>query len=121
MKTIAIILSLLSSFALATVNQNNVQNLSASSTNIPTASYVQLVASTSINCSRIFVVNTTASIVKVAYGASGSETDLVSILPSGQAFIDLASINILPLGTRIALEAVGSAATTGYVSVSLLP
>lgn len=102
------------------VNQNNVVTLSASSTNIPTGSYVQLVASSVIPTSRLVVVNTTSSIVKLAYGASGSETDLLAVLPSGMLSIDV-GLNILPVGTRLALEAIGTAVTTGFVSVSLMP
>jgi len=115
--SICLILFSVSSFS--SPNNANVLSLSATSTNIPTSSYVQLSSSSPIPASKLVIVNTTSSIVTLGTGSSGSEVGLVAVLPSGMAVLQLGAV--LSSGTRLALEAIGSAASSGYVTVSLIP
>lgn len=101
-------------------SQANVVSLSASSTNIPTGSYVALSAITPIACTQVELVNTTASIVVFAIGAAGSEVDLVAVGPSMERTINI-GLNVMPVGSRVSLHAIGANATTGYVAMSFLP
>lgn len=107
--------------AWGTVNHNAILSINTASTSITTGAYVQLTASIVKTSSRLLIVNGSSSIIKVAYGASGSETDIVAVGASGQIYIDLQSINIASAGTRIALEAVDATASSGWIVVSLLP
>ena len=97
----------------------NILSLSASAVNIPTGSFVQMSAATPITTSQIVLVNTTSQIVIVAVGAAGSEVGLVAVAPSSQLLFQLGTI--LPAGSRIALQAIGSSASSGYVTASLYP
>lgn len=101
-------------------NNANVISLNSASTTIPTGSYVQLSASTPIGTTQIILVNATSSTIRLGYGASGSEVGLVGVAPNSWVKLNLGSIGILPAGTRLALEAVDTQATSGYVTVSLL-
>ena len=98
----------------------NILSLDAASTNIDTGAYVQLSASTPIGTSKIVIVNTTSSIIALGIGASGSEVGLVAVGPSSTEEFYL-GLNVMPQGVRLALSAISADATTGYVTVSLLP
>jgi hypothetical protein len=106
--------------ALAAVNTANVLSINTATTNITTGAYVTLGSiSASFAPSQIVVVNTTAQVVKLAFGAAGSETDFISILPSGMEVIRLE--RHFMAGTRLSLEAVSATASSGFVSISLVP
>lgn len=105
--------------ATAAVNTSNVVNLNTASTNVTTSAYVTLSAAIPINASALVLVNGTSSVIKLAYGASGSETDFVSI--GGSATLYLQLVRHIPSGARLAVEAVSGTASTGYISVSLVP
>jgi hypothetical protein len=97
-----------------------VLSINAATTNITTSGYVTLgTVSAGLIPAAIVIVNNTSSIIKLAYGPSGSETDLVAILPTFMEIIPLT--RHITGGTRLALEAVDSNATTKYVVVSLIP
>lgn len=102
------------------VNQANVVSINASSTNITTSAYVTLSAAIPINTAKISVLNTTSSVIKLAYGVSGSETDFVAILPSSQLVIEV-PLTFFSSGQRLALEALNTTASSGFVAVSLFP
>lgn len=104
----------------ATANTSNVLSINTATTNITTSAYVTLGnVPTSFSPSKIIITNNTSSIIKISYGASGSETDLVAILPAFQEIVPLE--RHLVAGVRIAIEAVDATASTKYVVVSLLP
>ena len=90
------------------------------STNITNSAYVALIASTPIPCSKMAICNTSAQPITVAIGAAGSEVDLVTVGPALALVIDI-GLNICPAGSRVALESAGATASTGFVSVSLIP
>jgi hypothetical protein len=106
--------------AFATANTANVISLNTATTNVTTSSYVTLVSSLPIVPSQIVIVNATSSVIKLAYGASGSETDFVSVSGSSTIIIDQLSRH-LTMGVRLAVEAISASASSGYVSVSLIP
>lgn len=97
----------------------NILSINTASTNITTSAYVQLSASSPITTRKVLVANGTSSIILVAIGAAGSEQGLFAIFNSASVIIDLS--NTLPAGSRISLEAVSATASSGYVTVSLMP
>lgn len=101
-------------------NPNNVVSLDAATTNITTSGYATLVASTPIGTTQIVVVNTTSSIVSLAVGKAGSEVDLAAV-HGGDQISFYVGLNVLSQGVRLSLRAVDTTASTGYVTVSLLP
>ena len=105
--------------AQATVSTANVLNLNTATTNVTTSAYVTLTSAIPIVASEIVVVNATSSVIKIAYGASGSETDFVAVNASSQLMLEI--VRHFPVGTRIAVEAVSATASTGYISLSLIP
>lgn len=105
------------------VNTANVLSLNTATTNVTTAAYVELTVSATgapIACSQLVIANKTASQIKIAVGVSGSQTDLVAVLAGVQQSITV-SLNVLPIGSHIWVEAIDATASTGYISVSLLP
>lgn len=102
-------------------NNANILSLNAATTNIPAGSYVQLSPATPIACSMIHIVNNTSSTVILGQGASGSEVGMIAVRPTDQVLLSPLSLNSLPAGARLALSALDTAATTGYVAVSLIP
>jgi hypothetical protein len=81
-----------------------------SSTNVTTAAYVQLIASTSVALTSICVSDTSGSIIKIATGAAASEVDKIYLQGGGTGCYDVA----VPSGTRISLRALDVNATTGF-------
>lgn len=80
------------------------------STNVTTAAYVQLIASTATALNVICLSNSSSSIIKLATGAASSEVDRVYIPGGGAACY---AVNIAS-GTRISLEALDATASTGW-------
>lgn len=121
MKSILLLITLIaSSFAYAAANHANVLSLNAATTNVTTSAYVQLVASSPVATTNIVVSNSTGQVLVIAFGASGSEIDQIAVAPTtGLVNLDLGSI--LPAGSRVSVEALGASATTGFVTVSLIP
>jgi len=105
--------------AKASVNSANVLSLNTASTNVTTSAYVTLSASISAQPSQLVIVNATSSVIKLAYGASGSEVDFVSVGPSSTTVVENI-VRHLPSGARLAVEAVSASASSGYISVSLI-
>lgn len=83
---------------------------SYAATNVTTAAYVQLIASTANAVNTICLSDSSGSIMKVATGAAASEVDRI-YLPGGGA--GCYAVNI-PAATRISLKAIDATASTGY-------
>jgi hypothetical protein len=107
----------------AAANTANILVLSTTSTNVTTSAYVAITAAggTPIPISQILFVNNTSSTIKIAYGASGSETDYAAVGPTDQLLIPITSVSFVPVGTRLAVKAVDTTASSGYLAVSLIP
>ena len=102
-------------------NPNNIVSLNTASTNVTTGAYVTLAAATPISTAKILAFNGTSSIIKIAVGAAGNEVDLIALLPTSQVVIELGSINVIPVGSRLSVEALDATASSKYVGVALLP
>lgn len=109
---------LLSPQTLAAVNSSNVLVLNTATTNLTTAAYVTISSSLPTTPSYVIIANATTSVIKIAYGASGSETDFVAVGASATTMITL-NRHFLQ-GVRLSLEAVSATASSGYVTVSLI-
>jgi hypothetical protein len=112
---------LVSTFSFAAANANNVLSLNTASTNITTSAYVAITATggTPIPTSQFSVWNGTSTIVVLAYGASGSETQLFACGPTTQCTFD--TNWLIPAATRLSLITLDATASTKYVVVSVLP
>lgn len=80
------------------------------STSVTTAAYVQLIASTAAAVTRVYIQNTSSSILIMATGAGGAEVDRVYIGPGGSGVYDIT----IPASTRISMKALDSTASVGY-------
>ena len=101
------------------VNSANVAALNTATTNVTTSAYVVMIASSATIISKLVFANATSSVVKIAYGPSGSETDLAAV--GASSTVSIQSGVPFPLGTRFVVEAVSGTASTGYITVSLVP
>lgn len=97
----------------------NILSINSASTNITTGAFVQLSAASPIAVSKMIIANATTSIIIVAVGASGSEVGLVAVGASSQTVLELG--HALAASSRISLEALNTTASSGYISVSLIP
>ncbi len=98
-------------------NSANVNVLAYASTNVGTSSYVTLFASTPINCRGFEIVDSSGQILKLAYGAAGSEVDFCFTPLSGVIYVPF----FLLAGNRISIKSVSTTASTGYNAVALIP
>lgn len=96
---------------------SRVHVLSYSSTNVSTTGYTVLIASTSETCARLQITDTSGKILKLAYGAAGSEVDFCGVPVSGTALVNY----YIPPFTQISIKAIDANATTGYNILSLIP
>ena len=87
-------------------------SINTASTNITTSAYVQLIASTAAAVTRLYMWNTTGSIIKFATGAS--PTDFFYLGPGGTATADVA----IAASTKISLEALDQTASAGWIFVT---
>lgn len=87
-------------------------------TNVTTAAYVEMVASTNKPCSALEIFNGGGSILKIALGAAASEVDMnYYILPGGSQIILPIEI---PHSTRISLKAVDTNSMAGSIVLNFL-
>ena len=99
------------------VNTSQVIVLSYSSTNVTSSAYVQLVLSTSISVSKIQISDSSSYIVKLAIGASGSQTDICTNAISATTLVPI----YLPAGTTLWVKSINeSTISSGYLTVSLI-
>ncbi len=100
-------------------NHAGVQTI-AGNTPISTSAYSTLFSSTPYLSSKLILANSCDQNVIVAIGAAGSEVDLACVAKGAQLNLDL-SLNVLPVGSRIAVLAAGAATTSGYFTASVIP
>jgi hypothetical protein len=122
---LAFMLALLAEFfatpyACAAVNTAAVLSLNTATTNVTTAAFVPLSTGIPFSPSQIIVTNATTSVIKISYGASGSEVDFLAIGGSATIIVEQLSKH-LSAGTRLAVEAVSATASSGFILVSLIP
>jgi hypothetical protein len=86
-----------------------------STTNVTTATYTQLIASTTAAANTVDIFDSSGQAMILAVGAAGSEVVQYFIQPGGNAF-KLA----IPAGSRIAIKALTANATSGYITLNLL-
>lgn len=85
-----------------------------SGTNVTTAAYVQLVASTTSATSEIEIYDTSGSIIFLATGAAASEVNQIIIPQGGNGRIPLK----IAAGTRVSVKAVDVTAATGALVIN---
>lgn len=106
--------------AVATVQQgmstaNAPSYLSYSATNVTTAAYTQLVASTTAATKRVYIFDSSGQAMILSTGVGGSEVIKLYIPPGGAEF-DLA----IPAATRVSIKALTGNATSGYILINFL-
>jgi hypothetical protein len=92
--------------SLTTVLANN----NYASTAVTTSAYVQLIASTGSALTRVYLQNTSGSIIKLATGAGGAEVDKLYVGPGSSGVFDIT----IPASTRVSMEALDATASVGY-------
>jgi hypothetical protein len=99
---------------------SNVNILDYTITSGSTTAYVTAVSATPITVSQISVCDTSGKVVKVAFGAAGSEVDQFTAPVSGCA---LYPVNpLLSSGSRVSVKVYGlTPASTGVNAISFLP
>lgn len=86
-----------------------------STTNVTTAAYVQLVASTANVINRLWIFDSSGQDFVLATGAAASEVDRIRIPPGG--WDSAIELNI-PAGTRISIKASSATASSGILIVT---
>jgi hypothetical protein len=89
--------------------------LDYSSTNVTSAAYVELIASTSDEIKEIEIFDSSGQLLILALGAATEEVDKCFIFPGGLGKQQLS----IPAGTRVSLKATSTSATTGLIAVNL--
>jgi hypothetical protein len=89
--------------------------LDYSSTNVTSAAYVTLIASTSAEITEIEIFDSSGQLLILALGAAASEVDKMYIFPGGLGKQQVS----IPAGTRVSLKATSTSATTGLIAVNL--
>lgn len=84
-------------------------------TNVTTAAYVQLIASTTSTTNLVEVFDSSGQTMILAVGGSGSEVDQFFIFPGGNGDVPLA----IPAGSRISIKAKTATANVGYIALNL--
>jgi hypothetical protein len=100
-----------------TVNNSQVIFLDYSVTNVTNSAYVQLVLSTSISVSKLEISDSSSSIVKLAIGNTGSQTDICTNALHATVVVPI----YIPAGTTLWVQAVNTATiSSGFIVVSLI-
>jgi hypothetical protein len=86
-----------------------------STTNVTTAAYVQLTASTAATVNKIEIFDSSGEALILAVGGAGSEVDQLYIFPGGNGPVDLA----IPASSRISIKAKTATASSGFIAVNL--
>lgn len=94
-------------------------SLSAASTTITTAAYVELDSATDASCNKLSVWNSTTQPIYLAIGASGAENIIKYDVAPGGGAVHLIH-QPLARGVRLTARAVGADAATGYLIVNCL-
>jgi hypothetical protein len=92
-------------------------------TNGSTTAYQTLISSSAISALQAYACDTSGTQSKIAAGAAGSEVDLFTVPASACQVLNMNPYQ--PAGTRFSVKGLGvsnsSGATTGAVSLSLIP
>lgn len=76
---------------------------------------------TTVNTNKILVSDSSGAMMKLAYGAAGSQIDLFQLPISGMALLSVPSSSTLPIGTNLWLKSIDTASVaTGTNAVTLL-
>lgn len=86
-----------------------------SSTNVTSAAYVQLIASTSAASNMLEVFDSSGQTLVLAVGGAGSEVDQFYINPGGNGQVPL----LIPASSRVSIKAVTATASAGYINLNL--
>lgn len=86
-----------------------------SSVNVTTAAWVELIASTAAETNMVEIFDSSGSVLELGTGGAGAEVRKIFIMPGGNGKIPLD----IAAGTRIALKAVDTNATTGQICINL--
>lgn len=89
----------------APVNVRNVY----STTNVTTAAWVELIASTPNNLTQMYIFDSSGKTLMLGEGASGFETNLMLIVPGGNGHV----LQNISAGKRISIKAVSGTASAG--------
>ena len=84
-------------------------------TNVTTAAYTQLVASTTANTNKLQIFDSSGQTLVLAVGAAGAEVDKFFIFPGGVE-IDFG----ISLASRVSIKAVSANATSGECAINFL-
>lgn len=86
-----------------------------STTNVTTAAYVQLVASTTVEINRLHIFDSSGQDFVLAVGAAASEVDQINISPGGwDSAVDL----YIPSGSRISIKSKSATASSGILLIT---
>jgi hypothetical protein len=83
-------------------------------TNVTTAAYVQLIASTSSDINVLDIFDSSGETLVFAVGAAASEVNQFYIAPGGNGKIEL----YIPSGSRLSVKAVSATASTGELIIN---
>lgn len=86
------------------------------STNVTTGAYVELIASTASDISKMQIFDSSGQTLVIATGAAASEVDKFLIFPGGNGDVDVS----ISSGTRISIKAVSATADVGEISINLI-
>lgn len=84
------------------------------STNVTTAAYVQLVASTTSATNLIEIFDSSGQTMILGVGAAASEVVQLYIIPGGNGQVPLS----IPAGSRVAIKAQTATASSGYIVIN---
>lgn len=84
-------------------------------TNVTTAAYVQLTASTAATVNQIEIFDSSGEALILAVGAAASEVDQLYIFPGGNGPVQLA----IPASSRISVKAKTATASAGFLAINL--
>lgn len=85
------------------------------SVNVTTAAYVQLIASTALAATEMFIFDSSGQTLVLAFGAAASEVDQFYIVPGGNATVPIT----VPISTRVSIKAVSATASAGEIDINL--
>jgi hypothetical protein len=85
-------------------------------TNVTTAAYTQLIASTTNTINYLYIFDSSGQTLYIATGGAGSEVNQAYIVPGGNGILNLS----IASGTRVSVKAVSANATAGELNITFL-
>jgi hypothetical protein len=85
-------------------------------TNVTTAAYTQLIASTTNTINYLYIFDSSGQTLFIATGGAGSEVNQAYIVPGGNGILNLT----IASGTRVSIKAVSANATAGELNITFL-